>query len=358
MGKEVIILRAIEQLMKFANEKGLVEILIRGKDGKIMEVLKVTAESLPKDHAAVQQIASKRMNSLGSADPIMGAMNLAGNAVNTAIGMKTLKMLGTITKLNYFNILLTGANLCATCAGFAVMFKKLDKMSSKINEVLSVVKAAHQIQINYEFKKVLSEHSNMLDCKRLLKPYSEEEMRKLVDEEYNVLSMLIEAFNEGTTGDKETLIFSIYSLAAMLNASIRYFDEIYYFNNKETITDGQMWHSSHDTWMTAFERITDKNFVAKIQDHGIFDLELNTTETDYYYKSLLNQVINAKQEIEDNQTLLKAFDTQEEFKKYLELLNQDIRENVIRLFDEAGISTEDEDISAALNDAFLKLAVA
>ena len=173
-----------EQLLKllssFADENGVIEFVQRINGSTFKRFTKVFIHDLPKDHAAAQQIASKLMGSLASADPIMGAMNLAGNAVNTAIGMKTLKMLGTITKLNYFNILLTGANLCATCAGFAVMFKKLDKMSSKINEVLSVVKAAHQIQINYEFKKVLSEHSNMLDCKRLLKPYSEEEMRKLV----------------------------------------------------------------------------------------------------------------------------------------------------------------------------------
>lgn len=358
MSKAVVVIKTLKQLIKYMDENGVLEIMIRDEKKRFKKIIKATVENVPNTQVANQQITSKLMGALNSANPLMGGLNLAGNAVNTGIGLKTLSMLGTITKLNYFNILLTGVNLCATCAGFAVMFKKLDKMSSRINEVLNTVKAAHQIQINYEFKKVLSEHSNMLDCKRLLKPYSEEEMRKLVDDEYNVLSMLIEAFDEGTTGDKETLIFSIYSLAAMLNASIRYFDEIYYFNNKETITDGQMWHSSHDTWMTAFDRIIEKEFVAKIQDHGIFDLDLNTTETDYYYKSLLNQVVDAKQEIEDNQTLLKAFDTQEEFKKYLDLLNQDIRDNVIKLFDEAGISTEDEEISTALNDAFLKLAVA
>ncbi len=353
-----IVINSLEQLAKFMNDKGIFEIALRGEKKKFTQFIKVAIENLPQGEASKQQMANKLFNAMNNANPLMGGFNLAGNGVNTAIGVKSLKMLGEITKLNQFNLILSGVNLCATCVGFAIMFKKLDKMSSKINEVLSAVKTSHKIYVQYEFKKVLSEHSNMLDSRRLQKPYSEEKMRELVDAEYNVLDMLIEAFLENSTGDEETLIFSIYSLASMLAASIMYFDEVYYFTNKENITDGKMWHSSHDTWLSIFDRITATGFVERIQDYGMFELDLNTEENDYYYKNLFEQIIGLKEGIRDNQALITAFGDETNFKKYFEITSQDIRKTVPQLFADVGISMNDDEVAKAVNDAFEKVAVA
>lgn len=353
-----VVINSLEQLAKFMNDKGIFEIALRGEKKKFTQFVKVAIENLPQGEASKQQMANKLFNAINNANPLMGGLNLAGNGVNTAIGVKSLKMLGEITKLNQFNLILSGVNLCATCAGFAIMFKKLDKMSSKINEVLSAVKTSHKIYVQYEFKKVLSEHSNMLDSRRLQKPYSEEKMRELVDAEYNVLDMLIEAFLENSTGDEETLIFSIYSLASMLAASIMYFDEVYYFTNKENITDGKMWHSSHDTWLSIFDRITATGFVERIQDYGMFELDLNTEENDYYYKNLYEQIVGLTEGIRDNQALITAFGDETNFKKYFEIASQDIRKSVTQLFAYAGISIDDDEVAKAVNDAFEKVAVA
>lgn len=353
-----VVINSLEQLAKFMNDKGIFEIALRGEKKKFTQFVKVAIENLPQGEASKQQMANKLFNAINNANPLMGGLNLAGNGVNTAIGVKSLKMLREITKLNQFNLILSGVNLCATCAGFAIMFKKLDKMSSKINEVLSAVKTSHKIYVQYEFKKVLSEHSNMLDSRRLQKPYSEEKMRELVDAEYNVLDMLIEAFLENSTGDEETLIFSIYSLASMLAASIMYFDEVYYFTNKENITDGKMWHSSHDTWLSIFDRITATGFVERIQDYGMFELDLNTEENDYYYKSLYEQIVGLTEGIRDNQALITAFGDETNFKKYFEITSQDIRKSATQLFADAGISIDDDEVAKAVNDAFEKVAVA
>ena len=353
-----VVINSLEQLVKFMNEKGVFEIALRGENKRFSQFLKVAIENVPQGEAAKQQMANKLFNAVNNMNPLMGGLNLAGSSVNTAIGVKSLKMLGEITKLNQFNLILSGVNLCATCVGFAIMFKKLDKMSSKINEVLNAVKTSHKIYVQYEFKKVLSEHSNMLDSRRLQKPYSEEKMRELVDAEYNVLDMLIEAFLENSTGDEETLIFSIYSLASMLAASIMYFDEVYYFSNKENITDGKMWHSSHETWMSIFDRITANDFLERIQDYGMFELDLNTEEADYYYKNLCRQIINLIEEINDNQFLITAFGDKENFKKYFEIINKDMRETATQLFADAGVSMDDSEISKAVNDAFAKVAIA
>ena len=47
-----------------------------------------------------------------------------------------------------------------------------------------------------------------------------------------------------------------------------------------------------------------------------------------------------------------------DYKKYFELMNQDIRETVTQLFADAGIPMDDDEVAKAVNDAFEKVAVA
>lgn len=357
MAAEVVVNSAKQIFEMFANDHGILEIAIRGKNGKMIQMPKLILQNLTNSEST-QQITNKVANVFSSANPIMGGLNLAGNGVNTVIGMKSLKMLGEITKLSKFNLILTGVNLCATCIGFKIMKDELTVMSNKINEVLIAVKEVIESNINFELKKVLAEHSNMLDCRRLLEPYSAEKMRELADAEYRVLDMLISAFFKNSTNDEETLIFSIYSLASMLAATIMYFDETYYYTKKEKLSDSEKWHPSHDDWVSVFDKITSDEFVAKIQDYGMFSLDLNTDENDLFYKGLHNQVKSLTTAIKDNQTLIVAFDNEADYKKYFELMNQDIRETVTQLFADAGIPMDDDEVAKAVNDAFEKVAVA
>ena len=103
-------------------------------------------------------------------------------------------------------------------------------MSAEINQQLAqlqqTVKGQQDLQSGYEFNKVLSEHTNMLDCEKKQHPYSEDQMRQLVDMEYNVLMLLIDSYRKEVAGDHEALIFSIFSLLAMLTVSLRIFDEV------------------------------------------------------------------------------------------------------------------------------------
>ena len=78
-------------------------------------------------------------------------------------------------KIQKLGLLLNGLNLCATCVGFAVMYAKLDSMSAEINqqiaEVEKTVKKIQDMQTGIEFKKILSDHTDMLDCRKKQQPY-------------------------------------------------------------------------------------------------------------------------------------------------------------------------------------------
>lgn len=334
------VIEKVDQLRKYLNDKNVVEIVVRNKDKTFKAFQKVALNNLPKNE--VQEQIQKVINILNK---------------NTKINENTLKLLNSVSKIGSLNMILNGLNLCATCAGFAIVFMKLDKMSGQMKELLSKVKQGTEVQADYEYKKIISEHSDMLDCRKKQKYYTEEQMRKLVDGEYNVLNLLIEVFRKDLSTDKESLIFSIYSLASMLAVSIRFFDEVYFFNNKEAIGEGDVWHSSHDNWVAVFDQLASEDFVERIQDHGIFELNLNTTEADQYYISLYDQAKSLKQDITDNQKLIEAIGDKELFELLREQTMQDVRASIEEAFKEADVSLEDEEIAEVYDNA-MRLVVA
>lgn len=320
---DTLIVDALEQLTPFLNDKKILEIVVRGKNKRIQNFQKVALNELPQNEA--KEVADKALQALG---------------INNLFENKNLNMIQQVARMQNLSIVLNGLNLCGTCAGFAIIYEKLDKMSAEINQqfiqLQHLIKQGTDIQTEYEFKKVLSEHTDMLDARKIQQPYSEEKMRKLVDAEYNVLEMLINVFQKDIAADGDTIIVSIFSLLAMLTVSLRYFDEQYYFNHHEVVGDQNVWHSSHNKWMTVYSTLLSQWFIEKLQDHGMFETKLTTTGVDIYYTELLDQVSELRQEVEDNQKLIVAIGD-------ATILN-DIRETSFREVKES--------IESALKEAF------
>lgn len=335
------IINSIEQLMQFLNDKGVLEIAQRRKDQKFKEFQNVIIDPslLNRAQEQIQNEIKKALN------------------INNDLIKSSLSKINAVTCLSSVGIILEAVNLCATCAGFIIMFENLKKISGKVDALVNTVKSSNQIQTNFELNKILSEHANMLDSRKTKNDYSEEKMRILVDDEFNVLKMLIDTFLLETTNERNNLVLSIYSLASMLTVSIMYFDELYYYNNKDRISNGEYWHSSHNRWMSELDRLSSAEFISKIQDFGFFELNLSTFEIDEYYICLLNQARDFIQEINDNQSLIQAFDSDMDFKNYNEITNQTLKDEIIEAFKEANVNFENNEIADILNDAFKKVGI-
>ncbi|HJI60567.1 MAG TPA: hypothetical protein OIM34_00925 [Ruminococcus bromii] len=335
------IINSIEQLMQFLNDKGVLEIAQRRKDQKFKEFQNVIIDPslLNRAQEQIQNEIKKALN------------------INNDLIKSSLSKINAVTCLSSVGIILEAVNLCATCAGFIIMFEKLKKISGKVDALVNTVKSSNQIQTNFELNKILSEHANMLDSRKTKNDYSEEKMRILVDDEFNVLKMLIDTFLLETTNERNNLVLSIYSLASMLTVSIMYFDELYYYNNKDRISNGEYWHSSHNRWMSELDRLSSAEFISKIQDFGFLELNLSTFENDEYYICLLNQARDLIQEINDNQSLIQAFDSDMDFKNYNEITNQTLKDEINEAFKEANVNFENNEIADILNDAFKKVGI-
>ena len=331
---ETLIFDRIEQFKPFLNDKGFFEIVVRNKK---------------KRYKAFQRITLSTVSEKGQNQLLNNALNLLNK--NNSLLTDSLKNITKIVNLQQLSVIMNGVNLCATCAGFAIMYAKLDKISGQISQLMSVVKQGHEVQTDYEFKKVLSEHSNMLDSRKRQKNYTEEQMRKLVDDEYNVLNMLIDVLTRNLTENSDDLVVSIFSLASMMAVSLQYFDELYYFNNREAIGDGEKWHSSHDNWMSVFEKLSSDEFVQLLQDHAIFDLGLSTKETDMYYINLRDQVMTMAEDIRDNQSIIETLDNQDLMSDLSEQIRQEVSDEIQKSLDETEGAKDDPEVVEAYQTA-------
>ena len=239
---DITVINALEQMKAFLNEKGVMEIALRNRDGKIRSIQKVMISNLSESQQELTQNVIHILNK------------------NTLLNERNLNLLGNVAKLEKIGLLFNGMNLCASCVGFKVMYAKLDEMSSEINQKLNLlqktVNQTQDIRNEYEFNKVLAEHTDMLDSERRQQPYSEEKMRNLVDREYNVLKLLISSFQKDVSRDEKSLIFSIFSMLSMFTVSLRTFDELYYFNNRQALVEKEAWHMAHDKWMSVYDAVS------------------------------------------------------------------------------------------------------
>ena len=183
-------------------------------------------------------------------------------------------------------------------------------------------------------------------------------MRELVDREYNVLMLLISSFQKDISGDRSALIFSIFSMLAMFTVSLRTFDELYYFNNCQALGEKNAWHLAHDKWMSVYDTLSSDWFVEKLQDYGTFETKLSTLGVDIYYVSLLDQVADLRNEIEDNQALITAIGNAELFRQFKEISTKEVVDSIESAFREAGVGLDEETVRTAYQNAMQQAAMA
>lgn len=342
---EAVIAQVIADLLPFADKDGVVEIVMRGAKKRFSSFQKVALADL--QQADTKELMEKAIHALNQGQQ--------GSAKNMAA-------LQNVAKMQNLGLVLNGLNLCATCAGFAIMYAKLDKMSKEISSQISAlqdtVKRGHDLQSGFEYKKVLGDYQNMLDSRRIQRPYSEDKMRELVDQEYAVICLLIEILQYDLASNKQIIIEAIFSMLAMLTVSLRYFDEQYYFNNHEILGDADVWHSSHAKWMSVYDILSSTWFVELLQDYGLFEAGFSTVEVDAYYTALIEQVADLRQEVADNQILIITVADPELLRTLHDVTTKDVRETIESAINSAFEGADSATVDEVRRNALAQVAAA
>ena len=178
---EIEVIKTIEELRKFLNDKNFMEIVVRQKDKRFKKFYKVAIDKLLKE--AEQQQATKEV--------------LKAVQKNSKLLNKIMKMMKNLAKIQNIALILDGVNLVSTWATFAILYEKLNSMEEEIvvaiQKVQQTLNKGTELHIKAEYNRVISDYQDMLDCRKKQKPYSEEQMRKLVDSLYVVLDMMIDS---------------------------------------------------------------------------------------------------------------------------------------------------------------------
>ena len=324
----------LSQLAKYLDDNGIFEIAIRQKNKRFKAFEKITLDNCANNH-----------------EQIYAFNNLMQQfKQNNVLNLKSMNILNNVATLSSLNLLMNGLNLCATCAAFIIISQKIDKLGEKIDKVLSVIKTSNEINLNYEFKKCISEHKKMLDHRKTQDYFSLRQMEDLVSAEYNVLSLMVDYFIKSQViNDKQTILYSIMTLASMLSISTIYYDEMYYFEYKEKIKNENFWHLEHQEWTGIFDKISSSYFLSKIQDIGFLELNLSTKECDAFYVNVKDNALYYKQDILDNQDLLSKLDDKEKYDQFFYDINSDVISAITKMINES-----DESLDISLKESMNK----
>lgn len=330
---EIEVIRTIEELRKFLNDKNFMEIVVRQKNKRFKKFYKVALDKIFKE--AEQQVAAKEV--------------LKAVQKNSKLLNQNLKMVKNLSKIQNIALILDGVNLVSTWATFAILYEKLNSMEEEIvgaiQKVQQTLNKGTELHIKAEYNKVISDYQDMLDCRKKQKHYSEEQMRKLVDSLYVVLDMMIDSLKSDLIDNKDNMILTVFMMLSMYTASLRFFDEQYYFNYKDILSGDEVWHTSHNKWMSLYDTLTQSWLVELLQDHGIFDLSLNTDEMDTYYNEFLEQVQDQKQEVIDNQEIILTLQDTSLLNVFHEKTNEEIHNELEKEISEMFNGIEGEDAS-------------
>ncbi len=332
----------LSQLQRFLNDNNVVEVITRDHNKRIERYFNIILDDpQTKQKELAEQAVKMLQDNSRSLDSLLNSTQI-------------------LSGLGYANIALSAVNLCATCAGFVIMYEKMQQISSEINQHLSqldeTVRKSFDIDRQFKLDEVLADHNDMLDCMKRQQPYSERDMRRLVDSEHRMIALLINTLKADVSNDQGTLIVTLFSLMGMFTASLCYFDELYYFNNPQLHGHANPWHTSHDNWMGVYETMCEKWFIEKLQDYGVLELGLRTWDADLLFISMFMQVVDARTEVEDNQTLIVAFGTKGALRRYRELSKKDVVSTIRNAYREAADDAEEAD--EAFEDALQRVELA
>ena len=108
--------------------------------------------------------------------------------------------------------------------------------------------------------------------------------------------------------------------------------------------------------MGVYKTLSDEWMIEKLQDYGMFETTLNTLGVDVFYKGLLDQVREERENVEDNQALILALGDIDLLHNLQENTDSEVKETIKAAFENAGSEFDPAVVQTAYDNA-LKLAV-
>lgn len=310
--EEVNVIKDFSDIQKLPNRDKVIEVVERQKNGRIKAILKYMVQ----DNDGSEELKKKALELLNKTDRIFAQVEKNG------------AQLSKIANLNTLNVILNGMNLCATAAGFVIMNEKLNKISDKIDDIIENQNKQADKESNYKFKNVVLEYKKLLDHKKTKKNISEDEYVDLLNEECAVFEYLYKGFMDDTANDIVTLLYAMTTLASMITCNMASLDEVYYFNNRNSITEGSIWHEGHSDWESIYSMLLSDEFASKLQDYCFLYKNMDQYTTDLFLEAMNDHTRKMKQAVEDRKMIILLHDNIEDYNNTYNSINEEAEKEV------------------------------
>ena len=274
------------------------------------------------------------------------------NVANNVIALKG--AVQTVTNLGVLSVGMQAMNLVVTAGGFAIMNSKLNSIIESIGsmqETLNQIAKKQEMDIMKEFNELRGDYADMLDADKRQESYKETDYYKLTRKMHSMIDYLYACFMSDAVENKTAILEALYVLLPMYANVLRKYDREYYFNYKDKIHGGSLWHSSHEEWMNSFGKMIDAEYLEKFQDYCFLEEGMSGRDADDAVLTAYLTAVNSHTIVEDNQKILLCFDTREEYNQYQNELIEDAQERINESMKEL-----DEETISQLQPAFAKAA--
>ena len=227
--------------------------------------------------------------------------------------------LGVVATMDVMIIGLVAANLVMTATGFAKINRKLNSIEDSISmmqESLRRIAKKQELDIVKEFKEVRENYADMLDAAKRHTPFNERQYYSLTVKLNSMLDYLYTCFMSDAVENKTVILEAIYVLLPMFANVLAKYDTEYYFDYKDEIVSGSVWHNQHDIWMKTFERLMDRSYLDKYQDYCFLDEGVSSREADASVLTAYLVAVNAATIVDDNQKILLCFESEDRYREF------------------------------------------
>lgn len=336
MSKVIHEIKKVSELNKYINQKGFVEIMLRRKDAKFSEIVRVLPEALIDNKDNTKEITAKLLELGKDVNKNIKDVRKEMNNVKTGIGDLTniakdmamqvedlFDMTECVQALSYLNTGLALANIAVDVTGFAMLSMKLDTLGKEVHNIdvkLDKLADANKHEKIADFQKLIMQFNSIstkIRDKEGVEPDSIENL--LIKMRAFVSEMLRDLSDE--VFEKEVILEIINTLMpAYTILFCEYLDRYYFEKQKEP--------ANYDMFISLYDELVESNFVQKLEDYYFLDMKMHNIDVIDIINAQMLLGLNGRVQVEDQLEILKTLKTEENVKEFERDLDNYVREEI------------------------------
>ena len=229
----------------------------------------------------------------------------------------------SVQALSYLNVGLSLVNVGVSVAGFAMISRKLNVLSSEVQRMsqrLNQITAILKNNIISRFQTLTMLYNQMSAKLSKNETIDLDVLEKLIIDMRSFLSEMVRNLNEKTL-QEEILLEIVYTLVPAYTALLSEFVKLYYFEHAENAPNYTM-------FLSLYDELEGSDFRKHLFDYYMLDRKLPNLDVIDILNTQSLLGINGRVQVEDELNLVRIFETEKKYNHFNKELDDLIRAQV------------------------------